>query len=199
MGCRQRAGTLTLNSHKGEVFGISFAADGRTLASVGADGAVRVWDVVSGRERYALTSHKGPARTVALSPDGNVVASGGRDKTVRLQPSTPSTVTANMAEKIAHKAAMKQVLRPLHHPCRKQNSPFSRWVKSGPTGHPDRDRHQQGQRPSVPLPGQKQSDDPVLNGLLFLLMGRVDPGQSVADAVTLPLPPDRPDGTIPLA
>ena len=44
----------TLHGHAGRASSIAADADGKTLASAGSDGVVRVWDLASGRERAAL-------------------------------------------------------------------------------------------------------------------------------------------------
>jgi WD40 repeat protein/predicted Ser/Thr protein kinase len=46
--------------------------------------SVRVWDLATGRELFALGGHVGYVYAVAVSPDGTRIASGGHDGTVRL-------------------------------------------------------------------------------------------------------------------
>ena len=60
----------------------AFAPDGRTLASAGSDGVVRVWEIVSARERYRFTGHRAAILGVAFSPDGRRLASSSMDSTV---------------------------------------------------------------------------------------------------------------------
>ena len=84
---------------------LAFSADGRTLATAGHDGMLKLWDVPSGRLRSVLSepdlftdhidpetathkprpaAHKSWIRTIAFSPDGRLLASAGDDCLVKL-------------------------------------------------------------------------------------------------------------------
>jgi eukaryotic-like serine/threonine-protein kinase len=60
---------------------VAFSPDGRQLASAGADGSVRVWDLASRRERAHLAGHRDAVHRVAF---GRMIASASRDGTVCL-------------------------------------------------------------------------------------------------------------------
>jgi WD40 repeat protein len=66
------------------VYSVAFSPVDGTLASCGADGTVRLWDVATHAQAATLTGHDRNVYTLAFSPDGKVLASGGLDGTVRV-------------------------------------------------------------------------------------------------------------------
>lgn len=65
-----RGPKATLRGDGGFVYTVAFAPDGKTLASGGADGLVRLWDVETFRLRKVLNGGAGFVLRVAFAPDG---------------------------------------------------------------------------------------------------------------------------------
>jgi RNA polymerase sigma factor (sigma-70 family) len=71
-----------LSGHTQMLFRAKLAPDGRTAVSAGGDGAIRVWELPSGKEIGRLEGHRGAVWDLAFSPDGRRLASAGHDTTV---------------------------------------------------------------------------------------------------------------------
>ena len=63
---------------------LTFAPNGRTIASGGDDKTIRLWDIDTGEELAQLTGHTERINDIAISPDGQTLASCSMDHTVRL-------------------------------------------------------------------------------------------------------------------
>ncbi|MDY3557968.1 WD40 repeat domain-containing protein [Gemmata sp. JC673] len=84
----------TLAAHTAGTTCVAFSPDGNRLASVGGDGALRVWSVGTDGALTQLVRFDGPVTTtgaaaaplstVAFAPDGRYVASAGADAVVRV-------------------------------------------------------------------------------------------------------------------
>ncbi len=70
--------------HSDAVRAVAFSPDGKTVLTGSADGAARLWDVLTGSPIGSPMRHEGRANAVAFSADGNIALTGSEDKTARL-------------------------------------------------------------------------------------------------------------------
>jgi WD40 repeat protein len=63
---------------------IAFSPDGRTLASAGGGGDIKLWDLETATLRATLRGHTSTAFSLAFSPDGQRLASAGYNGTIRI-------------------------------------------------------------------------------------------------------------------
>lgn len=73
---------LTLTGHSGWVNDVAWRPDSSQLASGGADGSVRLWEIAGGATVHLMNGHNGSVVSVAWRPDGEIVASGSLDDTI---------------------------------------------------------------------------------------------------------------------
>src|SRR5262249_16681668 len=59
------------------IFAVAFSPDGKQVVSCGFDGAVRLWDVETGKELRRHEDHTEVVCSLAFSPDGKTILSGG--------------------------------------------------------------------------------------------------------------------------
>lgn len=69
-----------------EINGVNFSPDGRTLATVGEDGALRLWNAADGAARGETPSVGSGLYGVAFAVDGTFIAYGGADRILRVVP-----------------------------------------------------------------------------------------------------------------
>jgi WD40 repeat protein len=75
-------------SHEDIVFSISWAPDGKRLASASWDQTVAIWDVPTRTQLVGIQNPQGWLTTVAWSPRGDQVAFGGYDQAVHVYSGT---------------------------------------------------------------------------------------------------------------
>ncbi|HAM73024.1 MAG TPA: hypothetical protein DCM86_15405, partial [Verrucomicrobiales bacterium] len=72
------------NAHSDVVLGIDYSADGKSLATAGADRFVKVWDPMTGSLTRSFEGHTHHVLGVSWKRDARTLASAGADKVIKL-------------------------------------------------------------------------------------------------------------------
>ena len=81
--------------HSQAVADVAVASDGRTAASVSADGTCRLWDTLSGSQSLTFTCGHGKPTGVGLSTDGRLASIGYKDGRVEIWDTTTGRIVWN--------------------------------------------------------------------------------------------------------
>jgi WD40 repeat protein len=74
----------TLTGHADAILTAQFSPDGKTFASAGRDGLLKLWDVESGHLLQTISGDQGEIHTLAFSQKDAIIATGGGDHSVKL-------------------------------------------------------------------------------------------------------------------
>jgi WD40 repeat protein len=77
-------GKTPVTVSEGTNLSFSLSPDGQTLATVGHDRKLRVWDAATGVERYSIVAHRDWVRSVAFAADGWSLITSGDDHVIRI-------------------------------------------------------------------------------------------------------------------
>jgi len=81
---RSRRLIKILQGHKGPITDLLFSHGGQHIISAGEDGAIRLWEVLTGKEIFTFRGHTGKINSIAINNNGTFLASAGEDCSVRL-------------------------------------------------------------------------------------------------------------------
>lgn len=83
-GLHERPSERDLAVPGGGVHALAVSPDGRMAATGGHDGAVRLWEIASVKQRRAMFADKASVHAAAFSTDGTVLATGSKNGLIRL-------------------------------------------------------------------------------------------------------------------
>ena len=80
-----RAGTIQASwpAHADMIADLAISADGKLLATAGADKLVKLWDLATLKETAKIEAHSSQVLAVAFHPDGSQLVTGGADQQLK--------------------------------------------------------------------------------------------------------------------
>lgn len=74
----------TITGDSSSVNPVAITPDGKTLASGGDDGTIRLWNLQTGELKKTFKGHKSAVSVLVFSPDGQTLATGSADESIKL-------------------------------------------------------------------------------------------------------------------
>jgi WD40 repeat protein len=74
----------TLWGHTNWVKGCAVSSDANYIVSASYDHTLKIWDALTGRERFTLRGHRDIVNECAVSPDGSYIVSASKDQTLKI-------------------------------------------------------------------------------------------------------------------
>src|SRR5207249_10612291 len=102
----------TLRGHTDYVASVAYSPDGRALATSSADGTIKLWSPVGGKELRTLREHGGAVFSVAFSPSGRCLASATGDRTVKIWDATSDQEARVLGPPFLHRHCAALAFRP---------------------------------------------------------------------------------------
>ena len=74
----------TLQGDENSVLSVAISPDGKTIASSGGDGTIKLWNLATGKEISSLNAYSQQVNTVVIRPDGKTLVSASDDSTIKI-------------------------------------------------------------------------------------------------------------------